>query len=95
MSLALAIRQLLNNTVKRTKLDTVLSADGTTVNDPGSVGDRLGNSLGEPVSDVDMSFLSLFNRCDFASTDSPNGFVSNDDVPIPLANTWIYMARIL
>jgi hypothetical protein len=32
--------------VKRTKLGTVLSADGTTVNDPSSVGDRLGNSLG-------------------------------------------------
>jgi len=66
---------------ERTKLDTVLSADGTTVNDPSSVCNRLRNSLGEPASDIDVSFLSLLDRCDFASTDSPNGFIGNDDIP--------------
>ncbi len=66
----------------RTEFDTVLSADGTTVDDPGSVCDVLGNSLGQPVSDIDMSLLSLFDGCDFAGTDGPDGFVSDDDVPV-------------
>jgi hypothetical protein len=65
-----------------TELDTVLSANGTTVDDPGSVCDILGNSLGQPSSDIDMSFLSLFDGGDFAGTDSPNRFISNDNVPV-------------
>ena len=89
MSLALASCQPRSCKSRRTKLDTVLSADGTTVDDPSSVCDRLGNRLGEPASDIDVSFLSLLDRCDFAGTDSPNGFVGNDNVPGPSAPRFI------
>jgi hypothetical protein len=67
--------------ISRTKLDTVLSANGTTVDDPGSIGDGLGYSLGEPVSDIDVSLLGLFDRGDLSGTNSPNGFVGDDNVP--------------
>lgn len=67
---------------ERTELDAVLSADGTTVDDPGGIGDGLRDGLGQPLSDIDVSLLGLLDRGDLAGSDSPNGFVGNDDVPV-------------
>jgi hypothetical protein len=40
----------------------------------------------EPVSDINVSLLGLLDGSDLASSDSPNGLVGNDDVPVRLVH---------
>jgi hypothetical protein len=58
-----------------TELGAVLGVDTTTVDDPGGICDFLRYGLGEPLSDIVVSLLGLLNSCDFAGSDSPDGFV--------------------
>ena len=64
----------------RTELLAVSSRDGSTVDDPGGVGDRLGDSLGEVGSDVLVRVLGLLRGRDVAGSDRPDRLVGDNDV---------------
>ncbi len=61
---------------------SVSISDGTTIDNSGAVRNFGGDFLSEVFSDILVDFFSLFRRSGFAGSDSPDGFISNNDIGI-------------
>ena len=68
--------------MRLTKLLAVASVDRATVDDAGGFRDRGGHGLREERTDIDVRLLGLRGGGDLAGSDSPDGLVGNDDLPV-------------
>lgn len=72
------------------KVGTVSTIDGATIEDSSLSGNFSGYILGEPLSNLKMSLLSLLRSSDLTSTNGPDGFVSNDNIgPVLLLKLFV------